>query len=203
MPQLTVKAIEALKPRAKAYKVLLDRGLILRISPNGVRALLVRYSVKGSKTQRQYTFAQEYGDGPGQIKLADACAEAQRIRSLARQGVDWPRQQEQLRSPVQEGELHLEQPITFGEALREYVEKKRRAKDGLPLKARTKSDYLGMIASGRASLMDKKVAPGILFPLANRVLSQIAAREILEIYQHTVQRSRGCSEKKSGRMAAF
>jgi len=36
------------------YKVTLDRGLQLRIAPDGKRTLLVRYTVKGSKTERQY-----------------------------------------------------------------------------------------------------------------------------------------------------
>ena len=33
---------------------LLDRGLQLRIAPDGKRTLLVRYTVKGSNTERQY-----------------------------------------------------------------------------------------------------------------------------------------------------
>ena len=58
--------------------------------PDGVRTLLVRYTVKGSDAQRQFRLPQEYGEGPGQVKLAAACAEAGRIRSLAREGLDWP-----------------------------------------------------------------------------------------------------------------
>jgi hypothetical protein len=42
MPLLTVRAIDAQKPRAQAYKLTLDRGLQLRIAPDGVRTLLVR-----------------------------------------------------------------------------------------------------------------------------------------------------------------
>lgn len=90
MPLLTVRAIEAHRPRPQPYKVTLDRGLQMRIAPDGVRTLLVRYTVKGQDGERQYRLPQEYGDGPGQIKLASACAEAQRIRALAREGVDWP-----------------------------------------------------------------------------------------------------------------
>jgi hypothetical protein len=47
-------------------------------------------------------------------------------------------------------------------ALREYVENKRRAKDGLPLKARTRADYLSMLAPGRASAAGRKFADGPL-----------------------------------------
>ena len=99
MPLLTVRAIETHKAKAKPYKLTLDRGLQLRIAPDGVRTLLVRYSVKGSDVERQYRLPQEYGAGPGQIKLATACAEAARIRALARDGVDWPAQEEAAASP--------------------------------------------------------------------------------------------------------
>ena len=74
---------------AEPYKVTLDRGLQLRIAPDGKRTLLVRYTVKGSSNELQYLLPQEYGDAPGQLKLSAACAEAGRIRALARQGVDW------------------------------------------------------------------------------------------------------------------
>jgi hypothetical protein len=82
------------RPRAEPYKITLDRVLQLRIAPEGARTLLVRYTVKGSNTERQYRLPQEYGEGPGQLKLAAVCAasahaEAARIRALARSGVDW------------------------------------------------------------------------------------------------------------------
>jgi hypothetical protein len=54
MPLLTVRAVEAHRPQARPYKITLDRGLQLRIAPDGKRTLLVRYTVKGSNTERQY-----------------------------------------------------------------------------------------------------------------------------------------------------
>jgi hypothetical protein len=68
--------------------------LQLRVAPDGVRTQLVRYVVKGSEVERQYRLPQEYGEGQGQMRLAAACAEAARIRALARDGVDWPAQEE-------------------------------------------------------------------------------------------------------------
>ena len=87
MPLLTVRAVEAHRPQAQPYKITLDRGLQLRVAPDGTRTLLVRYTVKGSNTERQYRLPQEYGEAPGQLKLAAACAA--RIRALARAGIDW------------------------------------------------------------------------------------------------------------------
>lgn len=127
----------------RPYRLTLDRGLQLRIAPDGVRTLRVRYIVKGSSSERQYRLPREYGEGPGQIKLADARAEAARIRALAHDGVDWPAQEEaRLRAEATAREAAERQAgVTLAQALREYVEKKRRTKGGLPLKARTKSDY--------------------------------------------------------------
>ena len=135
-------------PRPSPYKVTLDRGLQLRIAPDGKRTLLVRYTVKGSNTERQYRLPQEYGDAPGQLKLAAACAEAGRIRALARQGVDWTvaedtRLEAEASTRAAAALQRRAGPRSVGRTeLRDYVEKKRRVKDGLPLKARTKSDYL-------------------------------------------------------------
>ena len=46
--------------------------------------------------------------------------------------------------------------LTLAKALHEYVEKKRRAKDGLPLKTRTRNDYLAMLDPGKTSKAGKK-----------------------------------------------
>lgn len=191
MPLLTVRAIEAHRPRPQPYKVTLDRGLQMRIAPDGARTLLVRYTVKGQDGERQYRLPQEYGDGLGQIKLASACAEAQRIRALAREGVDWPAEEEaRLRAEAAARErAEREEGVTFEKALRDYVEKKRRAKDGLPLKARTKADYLAMIEPGRVSLKGRKFADGELYPLAHRLLSKVTAEDIRGIYATQIKRS--------------
>jgi integrase len=194
---LTVRAIEAHKPKTQPYKITLDRGLQLRIAPDGARTLLVRYTVKGSGQEHQHRLAQEYGNGPGQIRLGAACAEAARIRALARDGVDWPAQEEiRLRTDSAERErIDLQGGITLATALREYVEKKRRAKDGLPLKARTCADYMAMLEPGGTSSQGKKFADGPLNPLADKVLGKITADDIRRVY--------AAAMKRSGRQATY
>ena len=148
MPLMTVRAVEAHRPKTQPYKVTLDRGLQLRIARDGTRTLLVRYTVKGSNTERQYRLPQEYGDAPGQLKLAAACVEAGRIRALARQGVDWAVSEDtrlEAEALTRAAALQRQSGPTFEAELRDYVERKRRAKDGLALKARTKSDYLATV----------------------------------------------------------
>ena len=192
MPLLTVRAIETHKAKARPYKLTLDRGLQLRIAPDGVRTLLVRYSVKGSDVERQYRLPQEYGEGPGQMKLATACAEAARIRALARDGVDWPAQEEaRLRAEAAEREqMDRQEGMTVAKALREYVDKKRRAKDGLPLKARTKADYLAMVEPGETTKTGKKLADGLLFQLADKLLVKLTSDDIRDQYSSLLKRSK-------------
>lgn len=191
MPLLTVRAIDALKPKKCAYKVTLERGLQLRIAPDGTRTLLVRYTVKGSDSERQHRIPQEYGEGAGQIKLAAACAEASRIRALAREGIDWPSKEEaRLKKATAEAQAAQRlEGLTLAQAVREYVAEKRRAKDGLPLKARTRADYLAMVQPGRTSRCGKKFADGELYPLAHKILTDITGDEIRHLYATLLKRS--------------
>lgn len=191
VPLLTVRAIESLRPKEQPYKVSLDRGLQLRIAPDGVRTLLVRYTVKGGAGQRQYRIPQEYGEGAGQIKLAAACAEAARIRALARERIDWPAQEEaRVSKAIAEAESAQRlECLTLAQAVREYVDKKRRAKDGLPLKARTRADYLAMIEPGRVSSSGRKFADGELCPLAHKVLAAITGNDIRALHAAVLKRS--------------
>jgi hypothetical protein len=192
MPLLTVRAIETLKPKERAYKVTLERGLHLRVAPDGARTLLVRYTVKGSSDgERQYRIPQEYGEGAGQIKLAAACAEAARIRALAREGIDWPAQEEARVKKLSAGAESAQrlEGLTLAQAVREYVDKKRRAKDGLPLKARTRADYLAMVEAGRTSRGGKRFADGELYPLAQKALVAITGDDIRALYAALLERS--------------
>lgn len=79
--------------------------------------------------------------------------------------------------------------LTLAQAVREYVDKKRRAKDGLPLKARTRADYLAMIEPGRVSSGGRKFADGELYPLAHKVLTAITGDEIRALHAAVLKRS--------------
>ena len=191
MPLLTVRAVESHRPQAQPYKITLDRGLQLRIAPDGRRTLLVRYTVKGSNTERQYRLPQDYGEGPGQLKLAAACAEAARIRALARAGVDWTAaEDERLRSDAAtKAALQRRDGRTIAKAVRDYVDKKRRAKDGLPLKARTQSDYLSMVEPARTTEKGTRQTAGVLNAIAHKALNELAAGDIRDAYTAAAKRS--------------
>jgi hypothetical protein len=58
--------------------------------------------------------------------------------------------------------LQRDDGLTLKKALQEYVENKRRAKDGLALKARTRSDYLAMVEPARTTEKGTRQAAGSL-----------------------------------------
>lgn len=105
--------------------------------------------------------------------------------------MDWPAQEAARLSVETAARAVAERQagLTLAKALREYVEKKRRAKDGLPLKARTRADYLSMLEPGRTSDTGKKFADGELYPLADKLLSRITADDIRAIYIGLLKRS--------------
>ena len=89
MAKLTVRGIEALKPKDAGYKVTADRGLYLRVAPDGTKTWLVRYVVAGNQIQAR--LPRPYGSSgtDGYMSLAQAVTENARIQSLARDGVDF------------------------------------------------------------------------------------------------------------------
>lgn len=95
----------------------------------------------------------------------------------------------------QERKVEKQNAITLSVALREYVRGKRRGKDGLELKSRTKSDYLGMVADGGTSKDGKPFADGPLQTLADKALHKITADEMRKAY--------ATAEAKSKRRAEY
>jgi integrase len=90
MARLTVRGIEALKPKASgSYRVTIDRGLYLRVATDGVKTWFARYRV--GDRQLQARLARPYGSSgdEGHMSLAQAVTENARIQALARDGIDF------------------------------------------------------------------------------------------------------------------
>jgi integrase len=81
-----------------------------------------------------------------------------------------------------------ERDVTFEAAVREYTVKKTRGKDGLPLKERTKADYLGMLRAGRETATGKPTRHGELYELASKPLSKITGEDVRSAYESARQR---------------
>ncbi len=113
MAKLTVRSIEALKPKTAGYKVTADRGLYLRVAPDGSKVWLVRYVVNGKQIQAR--LPRPYGyDGEGYMTLAQAVSENARIQALGRNGIDFQEQQadaERARVAAKAAALAADKPL--------------------------------------------------------------------------------------------
>jgi integrase len=118
--------------------------------------------------------------------IDSAQAEARRLSTLLDQGVD-PRNDkaEKLDGLRRDADKAT---LTFAAALQEYVQLKRRAVDNLPLKERTKSDYLKMVAAAKTRSNGTVSAEGSLHILADRPIHTIGAEEIRSAYNLVLQR---------------
>lgn len=97
MAKITAQQVAALKPRDKPYKQNVETGLQLRVAVNGVKTWIVQYVVNGR--QRDLRLSRPYGisTNDSSLSLADARAEAARVRTLAREGIDVQVQKEEER----------------------------------------------------------------------------------------------------------
>ena len=87
MAKLTVRAIEAARPKAKPYKLTVDTGLYIRVAISGEKRWIIKYVVDGN--QREARLPKPYGNnGDGFMTLSDATAENARVQALARDGID-------------------------------------------------------------------------------------------------------------------
>ena len=119
--------------------------------------------------------------------IDDARKEARRLQTVVDSGGD-PRKikAEAIEKQAEEKKA----AITLSEALADYVSRKRRGKDGLPLKDRTKVDYQSLLAAPRPRLRGKgNTLPGPLFSLAHRPINQITGDQIRSAYTAMLKRS--------------
>lgn len=180
--KLTDAVARAVVPPAKGYALHWcprTPGFALRVTAAGARAWIAERRVDGKTVRRTLGRA----NGPGAIS-ADAARRLQiAISSELQQGVD------RLEVKRARRKEEARDALTFGEALREYVKGKRRSKDGLALKERTKADYLAMIKPAGTTKSGRPTQAGELTPLVDASLHRLTADEIRKL--HTSLASRG------------
>lgn len=97
MAKLTVRAIEAARPKAKPYKLTADTGLYIRVAISGEKRWIIKYVVNGK--QREARLPKPYGNsGEGFMTLSDATAENARVQALARDGIDFQVQAAEIKA---------------------------------------------------------------------------------------------------------
>jgi integrase len=155
-------------------------GFGLRVSSTGDRAYIAERRVDGKTTRRTLGKAA----GAGAIS-AEAARQLQvTVSSELQAGVD--------RAEVKREERKVEKldAVTLADALRAYVKGKRRGKDGLALKDRTKADYLAMIEPGGVSKAGKPFADGPLFALAETSIQKMSADGMRKVYEAAAKSSK-------------
>ena len=97
MAKLTVRAIDAARPKAAPYKLTVDTGLYIRVSVSGEKRWIIKYVVDGK--QREARLPKPYGNGgDGFMTLSDAVAENARVQALARDAIDFQVQAADVRA---------------------------------------------------------------------------------------------------------
>jgi len=160
-------------------------GFGLRVSATGDRAYIFERRVDGKTIRRTL------GKAAGAKAISASAARDLKIKisSELQNGIDRAGVKREVRKTEKlEG-------ITLATALAEYTKGKRRGKDGLGLKDRTKHDYMEMIAPGGLRKDGKPYANGALFDLADKSIHKITAEDIRKAYT--------AAEAKSQRQATY
>lgn len=145
-------------------------GFGLRVTANGARAWVAERRIDGKTVRRTLGAA----CGRGAIS-ADAARRLQvTLSSELQQGTD---RLEVKREQRAAGRVDAR---TLEVALREYVRTKRRTRDGKPLKARTRADYLGMVTPAQTA--PRAHAAGALYKLAGRPIHKITGDDIRKLF---------------------
>jgi len=154
-------------------------GFGCRVPAAGNRAWIFERRVDGKNTRRTLGKA----EGAQAISCAAARGMMLEISGELQQGID--------RMEIKREERRAEKTdaLTLAEAVREYVKGKRRTKDGLPLKERTKADYLAMVEPGAVKASGRANLDGGLYALAGKPLTRITADDMRSVYATVGARS--------------
>ncbi|MBI5716373.1 MAG: tyrosine-type recombinase/integrase [Burkholderiales bacterium] len=186
-PRLTERTALALPLPERDYAIHFcpqTPGFGVRITSKGLRSWVAERRFNGRTVRR--TLGRVAGRG---AISADAARKLMvEVSSELQRGVDRLEAQRQERDERTRSEA--EEALTLEAALRAYVEGKRRGKDGLGLKARTKADYLAMVQQGRETESGRPFADGELFGLSGKSLARITADDMRAAFRSASARGR-------------
>lgn len=183
MPAITVKALDAARPRKTEYKLTVERGLYLRVAPDGVKTWLVRYSVGGR--QRQLRLPEPYGFGNGFLPLADARAENARLQALARSGVD-PQDEKRRRLAEESARAQAEraEAATFREMFEAWLQDGVRRSDGnSEIRRSFEKDVLPSIGTRQVRHLTEHDLRNVLRAMVARGVNRMAVRVYRDLRQ--------------------
>jgi integrase len=153
-------------------------GFGLRVSSSGDKAYVAERRVDGKTVRR--TLGKAVGRG---AISAEAARGLQKIISGELQvGVDRAEVKREQRK------TELDDALTLRDAIKDYVKGKRIGKSALPLKERTRADYLAMVEPGRLREDGERFIDGPLYKLADKSIHRLTAKDIQEAYKEVAKR---------------
>lgn len=160
-------------------------GFGVRVTANGARAWVSERRVNGKTVRRTLGKV----SGWGAISADAARRLMVEISSELQRGID---RLEEQRAEREERKNSTEaEALTLEKALEDYVKGKRRGKDGLGLKERTRTDYLAMVTAPGETKTGAPTLAGELHALAAKPLTKITADDV-----HTVHRAASARGKR-------
>lgn len=184
MGKLSVRTIEAAKPKKAAYKLMDGDGLQLRVATDGDKTWLVRYMIDGK--ERQYRLPKNYGASTdeGHLGLADARHEAARIRALAREGIDFQVQQEENKAAETAKRVEAEaESLSVQNLFDEWVITTDRKDKGAELRRLFARDVLPKVGTKALKSLAEKDMRGILDAVVNRGSDRMAVMLLSDLKQ--------------------
>jgi Arm DNA-binding domain len=189
MGTLTVRALEAARPKASPYKLTVDRGLYLRVDPTGGKTWLVRYSVGGR--QRQMRLPKPYGVGDGCCTLAEARTENARVQAVARSGTD-PQQAaaDRKSAEVALAELRRIELLTIGDLFNAWLADGVRRGDGnAELRRAFAKDVLPTLGAKTVRATTEHDLRSVLRGVVTRGVDRMAVRVFRDLRQLRMDRA--------------
>lgn len=167
--RLTDKAIQAAKPKAKAYRLYDEGGLMLLVRPSGTKVW--QYPYKFDDSYNIHTIGQ-YGGTADKVGTADARKKRDEVKALLKQGIDPNKhKKETYQHKVSESSN------TFEAAARDWYSKQNlAAKHGKNVLARLEKDVFGVIGWKPISEVSVRDIMAILKRIEERGAPDVAKR---------------------------
>ena len=165
----------------------------LRVTVSGGRSWIIQCYDKNKKLVRR-TIKIDGETDALRINIKSAIREKDIVYGLLRHGQDEVRDKKIERKA--KAVFNKIESDTLDKVLHDYVKKKRKnGKEKLPLKERTKSDYIAMLKAGGFTASGKPKADGELYPLANKPITTITANDIRTLYSELQKRGKGTDRR--------
>lgn len=177
MADMTVQAIQALKPSTSYTKTQVSRGLYIGVATTGEKVFFVRYTVNGNANRSEYRLPKLFGtkSGPSHISLTDARAKTTEIQALAKQGIDYQKKLEAdakavaAQSAVQEAEN-----LTVTQLYEAWFATTRRKDGGAEITRSFNRDVLPTLGPMKLRDLEEGHIRALLKPISDRGTNRTA-----------------------------